>query len=71
MFFRSHGRYVLQGDDAHCVCYGPDCEEEAAMVAVLLNEHAMSQRLPHPATQMGPLPDLAEVLHGDAVGRHD
>ena len=29
------------------------------------------ERLPHPATQMKPMPYLIDILDGDSVGRHD
>lgn len=34
-------------------------------------ERMLGNRLPHAATEMKPLPHLIDILHGDAVGRHD
>lgn len=63
--------YVLTPDNAtHCVCYGDNSLADAARIAALLNDDAMT-RTPHPATAMMPMTHLIDVLHGDAVGRHD
>jgi len=69
--FRSNGSYVLNDGETHCVCYGRTKVADAARIASLLNDDAILQRTPHPATALQPMTQNDEVLHGDLVGRHD
>lgn len=76
--FTSNGPYVLKDGGIHSVCYGIDQINDAAKSARLHSVDECSElvvvqtdRLPHPATQMKPLPDLDDFFHGDPVGRHD